>query len=97
RLPDAPRDLSIGELLTAMRSDGTDPVLVDLSDRLPMPLQERGWAVMKVVPVGYQPLRIDKRHEFGWHEHRLANADARTGSTARTQEGTRFSLPHPLP
>ena len=59
-----------------------------------------GWAAVKVIPVGYQHLRIDERMPHSWNVPRLASATERTGVPARapwpraTDEPHR---PHPLP
>lgn len=84
-------------LLADLMADGLDPHLVDLSGRLPPRLRDRGWAVVKVIPVGYQPLRIDERTEYGWNHRRLDEAEWRTGAVARLPVGTRVGAPHPLP
>lgn len=90
-------DVECEQLLRAMRADGADPVLLRLTTRLPEGLRRQGWEVYKVVPVGYQPLRIDERHTFGWHRGRLDDAESRTGAPARLPVGVLSSAPHPLP
>lgn len=90
-------EVDVDRLLAEMMLDGLDPVVVDLTGRLPDQLRRRGWSVVKVVPVGYQPLRIDERHRFGWSHRRLATLDERIGGRARIPPGRMSHLPHPLP
>ncbi|MGK5629169.1 YcaO-like family protein [Streptomyces sp. URMC 123] len=90
------RDLGVRELIEGMSSDGCDPLVVDLTFRLPQPVQRMGWRAVKAIPVGYQALRMDERHSWTWHAGRLDTAPARTGlgalySTASTDRA------HPLP
>ncbi|WP_193614084.1 YcaO-like family protein [Nocardioides lijunqiniae] len=89
--------VSAESLMLAMIEDGLDPLVLDLSERLPPRLRAAGWAVVKVIPAGYQPLRIDERHDFGWHAGRLDSAPHRTGTRARHPPGGVYDLPHPLP
>lgn len=84
-------------LLTRLLADGLDPYLVDLSSHLPTRVRALGWSAVKIVPVGYQPLRIDERMTSGWHRGRLASLEVRTGSTARCDPQDPYPLPHPLP
>jgi ribosomal protein S12 methylthiotransferase accessory factor len=89
-----------GQPVDAIVADGGDPIVVDLTARLPEPLRVMGWAAVKVIPVGYQHLRIDERMPHSWNVPRLASATDRTGVPARapwpraTDEPHR---PHPLP
>lgn len=76
--------LGTDDLLAALIADGLDPIVLDLSDRLPERVRAMGWSVVKVVPAGYQPLRIDERTTYGWNERRLG-------------PGERCPDPHPLP
>lgn len=89
--------LSTEDLVSNALADGLDAIVLDLSDRLPEPVRAAGWVVVKVVPAGYQPLRIDERHAFGWNRLRLDSFEARTGATARIPPGQVCALPHPLP
>ncbi|WP_213456321.1 YcaO-like family protein [Rhizomonospora bruguierae] len=84
-------------LVARLLADGLDPYLVDLSSQLPPRVRALGWSAVKVVPVGYQPLRIDERMTSGWHRGRLASLEVRTGSTARCDPQDPCPLPHPLP
>jgi ribosomal protein S12 methylthiotransferase accessory factor len=90
-------DPSTDDLLAALVADGLDPYVVDLTDRLPERVRALGWSVAKVLPVGYQPLRIDERTTFGWNRARLASVEHRTGATARLPMADLSPLPHPLP
>ncbi|MGY1584236.1 YcaO-like family protein [Streptomyces sp. MN13] len=91
----AARRVSTDELVRAMVADGADPLIVDLTHRLPLGVRESGWAAVKAVPVGYQQLRIDDTRTDTWNRARLASAEARTGLTAGpAPTGVR---PHPLP
>lgn len=89
------------DLVAAMVADGGDPILVDLTPRLPGSLQSMGWSAVKVIPVGYQHLRIDERCTHSWNGPRLASATARTGVPAGTAwpppGGPTAVPPHPLP
>ena len=78
-------------------ADGLDPYLVDLTYHLPELARRQGWSVLKVVPVGYQPLRIDERTSFGWNSHRLGSVQDRTGVPTRLPLHQLSPLPHPLP
>lgn len=90
-------DLDVRDLLDQLRDDGLDPIAVDLSDRLPPMLEQHGWHVVKVIPAGYQPLRIDESTHFGWNVDRLESAARRTGSPSRLAASDLSPYPHPLP
>lgn len=94
---DGGRELSTDDLLGALMADGLDPYLVDLTYHLPEPARRQGWHAVKVLPVGYQPLRIDERTGFGWNTHRLRTVQDRTGVPARLPAQQLSPLPHPLP
>jgi len=89
--------LSCEELLRLCMADGLDPLVLDLTGRLPQSARDMGWSVVKVVPAGYQPLRVDERCAFGWHLGRLASAPRRTDVRARLDTDQRGWAPHPLP
>ncbi len=84
------------DILRAILGDGGDPVLVDLTPRLPAALRAMGWCAVKVLPVGYQHLRMSERHQWSWNRPRLASAVGRTGCSAR-YPGSSPDRPHPLP
>jgi ribosomal protein S12 methylthiotransferase accessory factor len=86
-----------GELRAALLADGLDPYVVDLTDRLPARVRAQGWTVVKVIPVGYQPLRIDEGTTYGWNRRRLETLETRTGVAARRASDDLCRLPHPLP
>ena len=89
-----------GALVEAIVGDGGDPIVVDLTGRLPEPLRAMGWAAVKVIPVGYQHLRIDERMPHSWNAPRLASAPERTGMPARAawpRAAGEPHRPHPLP
>jgi len=90
-------ELSTDDLVSMLIADGLDPYVVDLTDHLPEVVRRQGWSVVKVVPAGYQPLRIDERTTFGWNRHRLGSVSARTGVPARLPIDELSRLPHPLP
>lgn len=96
-MPPHGADLDAPALLDATVADGLDPVLVDLTARLPASVRRHGWSVVKVLPVGYQPLRIDERTRYGWNHHRLAGAPRRAGARSRLSGPPPSLLPHPLP
>lgn len=75
---------TVPELVLAMRSDGGRPAYVDLTDRLPEAHRAMGWRAVKVIAPGYQPLRMNEQHGFGWLRDRI---------TATSPE--RY-FPHPL-
>jgi len=89
--------LTCDDLLGRTMADGLDPVVLDLTERLPRAARDMGWSVVKVVPAGYQPLRVDERCAFGWHLGRLRSAPRRTGAQARRDTEQRGWAPHPLP
>ncbi|GLY50312.1 YcaO-like family protein [Lentzea sp. NBRC 102530] len=74
--------MTLDELVAAVVADGGRPALVDLTARLPELHRAMGWRAVKVVVPGYQPLRMDERHVFGWRHDRL--------------NGAVGSFPHPL-
>lgn len=84
-VPSAPRR-ALPDLVAAVLADGGRPAAVDLTARLPPAHRAMGWRAVKVVVPGYQPLRMDERHEFTWRYDRIAAAGAKTPC--------RF--PHPL-
>ncbi|MFE0019865.1 YcaO-like family protein [Amycolatopsis sp. NPDC059021] len=77
---------SLTELVSAVVADGGLPVAVDLTARLPEAHRAMGWHAVKVVVSGYQPLRMDERHEFTWQHTRIAAAITKPVR----------SFPHPL-
>ncbi|MEU5548018.1 YcaO-like family protein [Streptomyces sioyaensis] len=72
----------VDALVRGISADGGTPLLVDLTSRLPHSLQHMGWNAVKVVVVGYQPLRINERMSFTWCGSRVPAA--------------RTNAPHPL-
>ena len=94
---DGGQELSTDDIVSTLIADGLDPYVVDLTDRLPERVRQLGWSVVKVLPVGYQPLRIDERTSFGWSRHRLRSVQDRTGVPARLPIDELSNLPHPLP
>lgn len=90
-------ELDSSSLLERCMADGLDPIVLDLTLRLPEGIRQDGWHVAKVVPAGFQPLRIDEATEFGWNARRLASAPSRTGSPARAPVDAAGLMPHPLP
>lgn len=91
----APSPVPTDDLVAAVVADGGDPLLVDLTPRLPAALRAMGWRSVKVVPVGYQALRMDESRRWTFHRDRLATAPDRTGCEARYPAGT--GRVHPLP
>ncbi|MFI5758066.1 YcaO-like family protein [Streptomyces sp. NPDC051569] len=89
-------DVSDEDILRAVLADGGDPVAVDLTPRLPPVLRSMGWCAVKVIPAGYQHLRMDESHGWSWNAPRLESAVARTGCEAR-YPGRSAARPHPLP
>ncbi|MFF3940613.1 YcaO-like family protein [Streptomyces phaeofaciens] len=89
-------EVGTDDLLAALLADGADPLLVDLTPRLPATATAMGWQAVKVIPAGYQPLRMDETHDWTWHLPRLASAPERTGCPARLDDH-RAAAPHPLP
>jgi ribosomal protein S12 methylthiotransferase accessory factor len=88
---------SAAELVGALAADGARPVAVDLTDRLPPAIRAAGWSVVKVVALGYQPLRMDERHPFTWVPDRLNTAQERTGCPSAVGDASRETAgPHPL-
>ena len=92
-------DVGTADLIAALVEDGGRPVAVDLTPRLPEPLQALGWAVVKVIPVGYQALRLDERHPWSWNVPRRRQVVDRWATTegvdvVRPEGG---GPPHPLP
>lgn len=94
--PALPTPVTSADVLSGVLADGGDPVAVDLTPRLPTALRAMGWCAVKVVPVGYQHLRMDERPSWSWNRPRLASAPERTGCDAR-YEGASPDRPHPLP
>ncbi|MGW1794108.1 YcaO-like family protein [Streptomyces tubercidicus] len=90
------RDLGVRELIEGMTADGCDPLVVDVTFRLPEPVQKMGWRAAKAIPVGYQALRMDERLSWTWHAGRLDTATARTGLGALYSTPSP-DRPHPLP
>jgi len=84
------------QIAAGMISDGADPLVVDLTPRLPDVLRAMGWAVVKVIPVGYQALRMNEELAWSWNRSRLVSAEARTGLEAQFEPGQQ-RRPHPLP
>lgn len=93
--PDGCGEATLVELIDSVHADGGRPLVVDLSHRLPDPLRRMGWAVVKVVPDGYQPLLINEQRAFMWSRPRLITAPQRTGLPAHATI-TDAIPPHPL-
>ncbi|MEV0393946.1 YcaO-like family protein [Polymorphospora rubra] len=87
---------TVDDLVAGLVADGADPLVVDLTARLPARIRAMGWAAVKVVPAGYQHLRMDEEKDWSWNRPRLATAEARTGLVATFAPGQR-RRPHPLP
>ncbi|MFH0516414.1 YcaO-like family protein [Streptomyces sp. M41] len=94
--PMTARKVSTDEIVAALLADGADPLVVDLTPRLPASTRAMGWQAVKVVPAGYQHLRMDENHDWTWHLPRLTTAPQRTGCPARLTDH-RSAAPHPLP
>lgn len=75
-------DLSVDSLIAGLAADGADPIMVDLTPRLPAAVRAGGWTAVKAVTPGYQGLRMDDRRSDGWVSARLG--------------GPVSPLPHPL-
>ncbi|MGW4803679.1 YcaO-like family protein [Kitasatospora sp. NPDC004272] len=85
----------VRQLVEGLAGQGVQPLAVELTHRLPPELRAMGWAAVKVVPVGLQPLRMDERTAFGWNLPRLESAPRRTGFEALHRGGPAWA-PHPL-
>ena len=83
---------TVESLVAHIVRDGGSPLLVDLTPRLPQPIQALGWHAVKVVCPGYQQLRLDESIDETWDTDRLA-AWARRHRRASPDTST---LPHPL-
>ena len=66
---------TVSELVRAIRADGGRPAFVDLTERLPETHRAMGWRAVKVIAPGYQPLRMNEQHRFGWLRERIAAKD----------------------
>ncbi|WP_237399313.1 YcaO-like family protein [Rathayibacter iranicus] len=75
---------------------GFEPIVLDLSARLPARVREIGWHAVKVLCPGLQPLRLDETLSFSWLPSRLLSAERRTGYASPLAEGEVFDVPHPL-
>jgi len=91
-VPQSGRD--IDALVAALVVDGADPIVVDLTGRLPQPLRDMGWAAVKVIAPGYQPLVMDERKTWSWRPARLAALARRLGATQPSPMVC--CVPHPL-
>ncbi|MET9610521.1 YcaO-like family protein [Streptomyces sp. NPDC006512] len=96
RRPMTPTEVSTEDIVAGILADGADPVVVDLTPRLPATVASMGWQAVKVVPAGYQHLRMDETHRWSWNRPRLDSAPERTGCPARLDDHT-AAAPHPLP
>ncbi|MEU6481277.1 YcaO-like family protein [Streptomyces sp. NPDC047017] len=99
RPPRPTHPVSTDGIVRDLIAQGGDPLAVDLTHRLPAGLREMGWAAVKVVPAGLQPLRMNETLGFTRHPRRLATAEARTGLVAARPgtAGRPPTAPHPLP
>ncbi|MBT2392600.1 YcaO-like family protein [Streptomyces sp. ISL-1] len=96
RGPRTERAVTTAAIVGGLLADGADPLAIDLTGRLPVALREMGWAAVKVVPVGYQQLRMTESYGFSWNTERLRTAESRTGLAADGRPACR-NRPHPLP
>ncbi|MFG3152463.1 YcaO-like family protein [Streptomyces sp. NPDC048219] len=94
--PMTPAEVSTDAIVAALLADGADPLVVDLTPRLPATVAAMGWRAVKAVPAGYQNLRMDETHRWSWNRSRLDSAPRRTGCPARLTDH-RAAAPHPLP
>ncbi|WP_250280093.1 YcaO-like family protein [Frankia sp. Cppng1_Ct_nod] len=74
--------------------DGLDPLICDLTGRLPPPLREMGWHAVRGIVVGHQPLRMNETYTFTWAEKRLLDHARRWGVTVPAD--LTLTPPHPL-
>ncbi|WP_257232579.1 YcaO-like family protein [Streptomyces sp. Rer75] len=89
-------DVTLRHLTDAVLADGADPLVVDLTPRLSTHIRGMGWRAVKVIPAGYQGLRMDERHVWTWNLRRVDSAPQRTGCAAGNNDH-RAAGPHPLP
>jgi ribosomal protein S12 methylthiotransferase accessory factor len=75
-------ELSVDSLIAGLAADGADPLMVDLTPRLPVAVRNGGWTAVKAIAPGYQGLRMDDGRSDGWVPARL--------------NGPVSPLPHPL-
>ncbi|WP_208545061.1 YcaO-like family protein [Rathayibacter sp. VKM Ac-2760] len=75
---------------------GLHPLVVDLTERLPVAARELGWHVVKALCPELQPLRIDEARTSSWRHDRLISAQERTGFLSASRPGEVFDVPHPL-
>lgn len=62
---DPPAD-ELGHVATALAGAGLEPVVCDLTHRLPEAIQALGWHAVRAIVLGHQPLRMDERHTWSW-------------------------------
>ncbi len=99
--PPVERRVTTHDIVRAMVADGADPLVVELTHRLPPALRSMGWAAVKAIVPGYQPLRMVEHLDFTWNRTRLATAPRRTGlrgALCHPRQGEDAGPgPHPLP
>lgn len=83
RAPVSSDALSAHELAERMMAAGANPLVVDLTERLPSSFRDDGWCAVRAIVSGFVPLRMREEGEHGWIRERLA-----------PPQGVR--LPHPL-
>ena len=90
--------VTLADLVAEVGADGCRLVHVDLTSRLPAPIATQGWATVKLIPVGYQHLRMDETFAWSWNGERRARVVARArslGLDVARPDGA--GPPHPLP
>ncbi|GIJ47614.1 hypothetical protein Val02_45000 [Virgisporangium aliadipatigenens] len=97
----APRPVRLGAadptlqgLLAGIFAAGVDPVLCDLTARLPDEVRLRGWHAVRAVPLGHQILRVDETLPYTWARGRLRRHARRWGTRVLRDLGEQ--PPHPF-
>jgi ribosomal protein S12 methylthiotransferase accessory factor len=70
------------EINEALLEEGLDPLICDLTERLPKVIREAGWFAAKAIVLGHQPLRMNEIHSFSWCHPRLETWAQRWGCSS---------------
>ena len=81
------------ELAHRLAEHGVEVVSVDLTARLPEPVRDLGWVVVRVLPLGLQALRGDDSLPWTWCLSRMAHAAEDADAALRRLQ---HAVPHPL-
>jgi ribosomal protein S12 methylthiotransferase accessory factor YcaO len=89
--PSGSARVTLDTLLDALGHRGLQPLVSDLTYRLPAAARRHGWHAVRAIVLGHQVLRMNERHGFTWCTSRLTQLAGLWGCGAEPGD-----LPHPF-